>query len=326
MTVPVFLKRARRFVVGSYKGLLNRFDTPVVVLIYHRVTTLLTDPQLLAVSPENFRRQMGFLRDNYPVLRFEEDWSQVREPSVVITFDDGYADNALEAVPILEEVGVPATFFVSSGYVGSNREFWWDDLERLILLPPDLPQKFTTTATGRSMTWDLSSQAHREKMYSETHRQMMKVTPEVRERWLTDLHLWAGVPAEARESHRAVTVEELRRLSARPMATVGAHTVSHAPLSSLASEEQFKEISSSRLSLESWIGGKVETFSYPFGRKADYNRHSLSACRRLGFARVASNFPGQAHRWTSPYEVPRNLVRNWPVEVFAQRMKDFLIS
>ena len=52
--------------------------------------------------------------------------------SVVITFDDGYRDNLLVAKPILEEHGLPATVFVTTGYVGSNRDFWWDELESLL--------------------------------------------------------------------------------------------------------------------------------------------------------------------------------------------------
>src|SRR5689334_4536799 len=81
---------------------LNLVDSPVVILLYHRVTTLPADPQLLAVSPDNFRAHLKFLKENFPVVRFEDDWSEVKKPAVAITFDDGYADNALEALPILE--------------------------------------------------------------------------------------------------------------------------------------------------------------------------------------------------------------------------------
>jgi peptidoglycan/xylan/chitin deacetylase (PgdA/CDA1 family) len=113
--------------------LLNKLDPPVVILIYHRVTTLPLDPQMLAVTPANFRAQMRYLKDNFQVLRFEDNWSKVTEPSVVVTFDDGYADNALEALPILEEVGVPGTFFIITGKIDTRQEFWSDELERIVL-------------------------------------------------------------------------------------------------------------------------------------------------------------------------------------------------
>src|ERR1700674_4950010 len=109
--------KIRRSLRSAVRTPLNRFynfvDPPVVVLLYHRVTTIPSDPEMLAVSPDNFRAQTRYLKENFPIVRFEEDWTKARKPAVAITFDDGYADNVLEALPILEEVEVPATFFVS---------------------------------------------------------------------------------------------------------------------------------------------------------------------------------------------------------------------
>ncbi len=104
----------------------NLLSPPLVVLLYHRVARLAEDPCELAVAPENFRAQMKFLADHYPVLRFEDDWGVIEELSFVVTFDDGYADNLEQALPILEECRVPATFFVSSGFFGEKRFFPWD--------------------------------------------------------------------------------------------------------------------------------------------------------------------------------------------------------
>ncbi len=57
--------------------LLNLLDTPVVVLVYHRVAELADDPEMIAVAPENFRRQMAFLKGHFPVLRLEEEWDRI---------------------------------------------------------------------------------------------------------------------------------------------------------------------------------------------------------------------------------------------------------
>ena len=86
--------------------LFNLIDQPVIILLYHRVTDLTSDPEMLAVSPNNFRSHIKFLKHHFRIARFDEDWSNLKEKAVVITFDDGYADNALEALPILEEVYV----------------------------------------------------------------------------------------------------------------------------------------------------------------------------------------------------------------------------
>jgi len=187
--------------------ILNLFDQPVVVLIYHRVTNLPHDPQLLAVSPENFSMQMRYLRDHFPVLRFEDDWKRCEQPSVIVTFDDGYADNFLEALPIIEEVGIPATFFLSSAAIGSIEEFWWDELERLILGNDLRPDRCQLNGMGKTMVWETGSGANRQKFYQELHPLVRKLTSSEREAWLEQLRQWAGCGSAGRASHRAMSVE-----------------------------------------------------------------------------------------------------------------------
>jgi peptidoglycan/xylan/chitin deacetylase (PgdA/CDA1 family) len=304
---------------------LNRIDPPVVVLIYHRVTLLPSDPHLLAVSPENFRAQMRFLKRDFQLVRFEEDWSDLKGPAVAVTFDDGYADNALEALPILEEVGIPATFFVSTGNLDTLLEYWWDELERIILGDRSMPESFTLRDSRFERTWPTVTLEDREELYRKIHLQMMKLDPAGREDWLMQLRRWAQLDETGREAYRAMTDDELRCLAGSKWVTIGAHTVTHTPLSTLSAEQQRREIFSSKHQLETLLGKAITVFSYPFGRKNDYNRVSVQICRELGFIKAASNFPGQVHRWTDSYQLPRQLVRNWDIDTFASRVKDFWV-
>ena len=105
--------------------------------------------------------------------------------------------------------------------------------------------------------------------------------------------------------------------------TIGAHTVTHTRLSRLSKEAQREEIVASKRELEAWIGREISTFSYPFGRRSDYTQQSIALCRQAGFSKAAANFPGQAHRWTDPYQIPRHLIRNWQVEEFAEKLRGF---
>lgn len=323
MTLKPFTRFLRRSALVPRNRLFNRIDPPVVVLLYHRVGTLAADPQMLAVNPDNFRGQLRHLKERYPILRFEDDWSGVSRPSVAITFDDGYADNLHEALPILEEVGVPATVFVTSGYVGSSREFWWDDLERIIGETPALPGNFRLDDPEYGRSWPTGTACERETLMREIHSLMKKLSPERRDGWFAQLRCWATVAETGRATHRSLTQEELRRLGASPWVTIGAHTVTHTPLSSLPPKRQREEIVRSRRDLEGWLGRPVTVFSYPFGGRRDYDRASIRICREAGFARAAANVAGQAHRWTDPLQVPRQLVRNWTVGEFAVRMKEF---
>jgi peptidoglycan/xylan/chitin deacetylase (PgdA/CDA1 family) len=120
----------------------------LTVLNYHQVNDHADD--FSTVSPAAFHQQMQFLKQNYRVVRLPEaiaalSTSGHSERLVAITFDDGYADNARIAAPILQALGLPATFFVSTDLIGSSRPFphdivqgrppqehmTWDDLRAL---------------------------------------------------------------------------------------------------------------------------------------------------------------------------------------------------
>ena len=310
-------------ITGTRNRFLNLIDTPILVLIYHRVTTLSSDPQLLAVSPDNFLNQMLYIKDNFPLLRFEDDWSKLKEPSVVITFDDGYADNVREALPILEKTGVPATFFVSTGGLGSDHEFWWDELERIILEGKEFPDTFELRDARFNRSWPTRNKMERSAFYQDIHPLIKQINVVRRENWFCQLRDWAATVEEGRATHRVMTINELQKLAASGLATIGAHTVSHTPLATLSSAEQLREIVESKTQLEELTGRDITVFSYPFGGKSDYSLETVRLCRKAGFVRAGSNFPGQVHRWTGLHQIPRNLVRNWPVEMFQLKIKEF---
>ena len=306
--------------------LVNLFDPPVVVLLYHRVTSLPSDPQLLAVSPDNFRAHLQFLKNNFTLVRFEENWAKVRKPAIAITFDDGYADNVREALPILEENGIPATFFVSTGTVGTQEEFWWDELEHLILGGHDFPDRFVLIDSSFKQDWPTSTATERQVLFEEIQPLMRNIAPQRRENWLRQLRQWVKMEVRACEFHRAMTVEELQQLARSKWVTIGAHTVTHSVLSCLTTEEQRREIMESKSQLESWLGREISVFSYPFGKRKDYTRETVDLCREAGFLKAAANFPAQAHRWTDQYQIPRQLVRNWQLDVLRENLKRFWIS
>ena len=304
-------------------GLCNLVDPPVIVLLYHRVTTLASDPELLAVTPENFRQQMRHLKESCHLVRFEEDWTRSPRPAVAVTFDDGYADNTLEALPILEELGVPATFFVSTGTVGNQQEFWWDELERLVLLGESLPGNFTLAQGSLRRSWPTASADERQRLYRDTAALLTDADLEVRAGVLAQLRAWRSNDAGCVAGHRALSVSELRQLAASSLVTIGAHTAHHVRLSALSPEAQREEMETSKRKLESWLDREITTFSYPYGKRCHYTGKSLELCREIGFSKAAANFPGQAHSWSDPYQVPRHLVRDWPVKEFVRRLKGF---
>ncbi len=316
------LRSARRhgqtIVRPIWHRLQNYVDQPIVILLYHRVTTLLTDPQQLAVSPANFRAQMLFLKQHFPILRFADDWSQAQRPAVVITFDDGYADNLYEALPILEEVQIPATFFICTGHLGTQQEFWWDELERILLRDQPYPAHFTLADAQHGQRWATQTRAERQQLYDQLHRLINQIDAPQRAQWLDQLRAWAHLDAQGRPSHRALSVAELRQLASSPWVTIGAHTVTHTRLAAQSAAQQAIELQESKQMLETTLARPLTTFSYPFGGRYDYTQQTIALCKATGFTKVAANFAGQVHRWSDAYQLPRQLVRDWAPERFAQ--------
>ena len=126
------LKKPYYFLLNSRNKIRNFFIPTTRILLYHRVALVDNDPYRLCVSPQNFHAQIKFLKENYkiiPLVKLVQDirLEKIQNNSVVITFDDGYADNLYNALPILEELQISATIFLTSGYVGQDKSFYWDE-------------------------------------------------------------------------------------------------------------------------------------------------------------------------------------------------------
>ncbi len=110
-----------------------------LILMYHRIADDPVDHWRLAVSPARFEQQLDVLRRTrhpLPLTDFVRGLMAGSLPpnAVALTFDDGYVDNLVAGKPRLAAADVPATVFLTTGFVDRPDGFWWDELARLILL------------------------------------------------------------------------------------------------------------------------------------------------------------------------------------------------
>ena len=289
----------------------------VLCLLYHRVNREEDPMYHLTVSPEHFAEQMRYIKEHYLCVRFEDAWEETVEPAVAVTFDDGYADNCTCALPVLERYQVPATVFVTAGNVGTDREFWWDELGRLFTGGREYPPVFTLDDPLFGYSWETDTLEKRFEL-AKTVRWLLRMNADlaVQNRWFRQIREWAGLSETGREPYRSATIAQLRQMSQSKWITIGAHTVHHMSLGAMSREAQREEIENSVKAIENWLGVTPTVFSYPFGTRLDYNRDTMEICQSLGIKKVATTVQKCWRNTGSPYEIPRKTVRDWEIGRF----------
>jgi peptidoglycan/xylan/chitin deacetylase (PgdA/CDA1 family) len=271
-----------------------------VILMYHRIADPVCDPWALSVPASRFEQQMRTLRARRIPLSLADFVSRLKNGTlpalaVAVTFDDGYVDNLRVGKPILEKIGVPATMFLTTGYLGTRKEFWWDELSRLILAGRAAVQG-TVVIAGRSFAVHLPALADgrslrsswrawepprtaRELLYIEIWRALQVLAHEAREHGMDEVRrLFGGESAP--ESDLPMSPEDAGRLAAGAHIDIGAHSKSHQPLTTLPMEARRCEIAGSRAVCESIVGTPVHGFAYPHG---DRDMLTKDLVRQSGF-------------------------------------------
>ncbi len=297
----------------------------VNILYYHRVFELKEDINLLCVTPIRFEQQMRYLKSNYDIFRFEENWKECDGDGIVITFDDGYLDNFQYALPILEELEIPAAIFVSTGTMENGQEFWWDELERLILSDDNDLDFVSIQDEKYGCRWNTNTYELKLNCYYAIHYLMKNfIDADTRMKWFEQLRVQRKMDGYARETHRTLNRQSCVDLAKSKYITIGAHTISHPSLARIGIEKQCTEIVNSKEYMETLLNQKVDIFSYPFGAKgADYNEDTIQICKEAGIKKAASTIPGIWSGECSAYEIPRNVVRNWGISEFQYKMDQY---
>jgi len=323
-----------------------------IILVYHRVVDIESDPQLLCVSPRNFNDHLAVLRRQYrPIslhdLRCRLTFNQWLPRTVAITFDDGYADNLHNAKFCLETAEIPATVFVTAGQVDTYHEFWWDELESILLHHSPLPSELELNIDKHKFYWhskaDINENVQaanwhvlmdtvptqRQALYLQLALWLRNLPSPIQETSLEQISTWAGRTTRiARPSHLPLNTKQLCELTKGGLVEIGAHTMTHPVLSALSADAQRWEINKSKQILEEKLELPVTSFAYPFGSRTDYTANTVQLVKNAGFTCACSNFAGHIHGYgySHPYQLPRYLVRNWDGDEFACRLEHWFAS
>lgn len=312
---------------------------PPLILMYHRIAQDALDPWKLCVSPDNFAAQMQLIRRRRQPMPLAELTRQLQRGhcprgAVVVTFDDGYRDNLLAALPVLEAHDVPATVFCAAGFIGRDEPFWWDRLATLLLAPERLPATLALDVSGQHWRKDLgpavshgaterasdqsaASDSPRLAFYREVWSWLRPLTDADRALALAAIAQWSA-DAGVAEAPIALSHQQLRALAASPLIEIGAHSVTHAALPALAPQAQRHEIAQSKAQLEAMVGRPVQHFAYPFG---DQSADTAALVRDAGFHSSCTTEHGAVRAGNDLFQLPRIAVGDWDGETFAKSLQ-----
>jgi peptidoglycan/xylan/chitin deacetylase (PgdA/CDA1 family)/SAM-dependent methyltransferase len=235
-----------------------------VVLLYHRIDDI-PDIHGLGVPAAVFDAHLQWLRADCQVMPLDEmlrtPHEHLPERAVALTFDDGYEDNLRVAAPLLQRHQVPAAFFLTSRWLEDRGEYWWDTLERVLLVTPSTPAALDIDIAGAPVRLATANAEERLATHWRLHEWLVHASLEERDRAVDRLCAWGG---RTGMRTRPMLADEVRQLAAMPGVTIGAHTVNHLALPDQRSG-RISELTGCQADLGRVTGQRIDMFAYPYG-------------------------------------------------------------
>ncbi len=270
-----------------------------LILTFHRVLPARSRPRRYApnrgleITPEFLDLALRIVaREGFEPVSLDEARRRIADPQsapfAAVTFDDGYRDTLQVALPVLEKRGAPFTVYCATGFIERTARLWWLELEE---------------AVRRLETVELSIAGARVRLAARTPEEksaafdriywLLRQRPEaVLLDRVGDLARRAAVDARRLADGLFMDWSEIAALSRHPLATIGAHGVTHRRLAHWSAAEARAEMKESRAALEARLDIPVRHFAYPVGDAASAGRREFELAREVGFETAATTRPG----------------------------------
>ncbi|HET9468065.1 MAG TPA: polysaccharide deacetylase family protein [Vicinamibacterales bacterium] len=316
--------RVKSLLLGSGSYSLFRRAAPsrrVAILRYHAICGpegyAYAEPAI-CVSRSAFEAHVAYLTSNYRVLPLPEAVRFIRQGrslpanAVVLTFDDGYADN-LWAARLLERYGATATFYVTAGCLAGEAPFWPAEIRELVarIGDPEIRLRIGDAEVVITLATDDDRQRATRTLAALIKAHTIPARERLREQLRAAAHGDAvGSPM--------LTWDEVREMHGRGM-TIGAHTVTHPNLPNAGPADAWREVAGSKQRVDRELGAPVTMFSYPNGGAERYMTDEIARMvAEAGFEAATTSRNGFASRGSSLFALER-------VQV-AERLEDLVFA
>lgn len=287
--------------------LVNRIKGKGLSLMYHEV---LPDdeglPAWTVVKETCFREQIIFMKQHFDIVTIDEaiartyDQTCYRKPYIAITFDDGYKGNYSCVLPIIEELGVPITVYVSSGAIEKEESHWYDKI--ISLLDNDIPLTVDLTdyKLGEYKLGVGNSEREKWSLMQSLLTAMKKIDPVEREKIVE--RICDQATCDDSNQLKLMTVAELKSLASSDLVTIGGHSHCHNILTQLTDQEINVSLQENRKLLQQWTSGDINHFAYPNG---DFNNKVIDLVKKNGFLSAVTVRTGYWSAEKNPMMLPR---------------------
>lgn len=264
------------------------------IITYHGITEFaLPLPDWCFTEVDTFKKQMNYLKNSCRVVLLSEAIrllkdDQLKEPTVAVTFDDGFMNNYTLAFPVLYELGIPATIFLTTGLIDTDNTVWFAELIDMIgttkeqgltvngrFFPTDTPEsKFTSCAEIQALLKTMPHQGLLEEI--KRIKAVLGYKPSI----------------DKSSPFRMLDARAINEMVASGLIEFGAHTHNHAILSLLDQERQFFEIERSIKAVSHLTGRPCTLFAYPNGGHDDYDPHTMHILESIGIQGAVTMISG----------------------------------
>lgn len=298
----------------------RRRSANVQILVYHRVNDE-QDAFFPAIPTRVFAEQMDYLAHDWNLCGLEDAIErikrrEVRDNTVVVTFDDGYRDNYANAFPILKKLSIPATIFLATDAIGSGRLLWHD---RVFSAFRSTRALFFENFVNRSRRYSLATLPERVAAQHETLEFLWSVNDGERARWIDHLVEALEVEDLTEKPGLMLSWEDVKVMHEGGV-SFGSHTVTHPILSKQSIDRAREEIDASKSTIEAKLQVPVRTFAYPFGKEAHFSEAIKGILKEAGYTCAVTTLFGTNDGRQDVFELRRATPWNRDVRMFGLQL------
>lgn len=296
----------------------KKINSTLTILLYHGVTDVASEGienySSKHIKRSEFISQMSFIKDNCSVLTMDEvvlhhvHKKPFSRNAVAVTFDDGFKNNFSVAMPILNDFNIPATFYICSGIIGTNRMFWVDALEDCINRCKK--DRIIIKLDKKTETFILKGNNYRIGALERIKNFCKRVRNSEKNRIVTAVSKITGIEPTIKfsKNYQKMDWDDVKYLSQNKLFTIGSHSLRHDVLSKLSKKIIKKEILDSITEIEKRLNYEVRHYSYPEGQAGDYNHEIINWLKECGIVCCPSARDGVNNLGTDLFHLKRIMV------------------